>query len=319
MWCMWSDLSKVPCSHFKQLKIKHGGKLSELICRSHIHQQAFIVGVAKNCKSFTAFWVISSFFNIKSHFFLFQFLKHRKILLTSTLNQNYLQLDTTGGKGGKICTLVIWVQCPFKKKFWSRDRHSCRHQGDVTRALTWKKGLDKINWTRMLMFECKMWIIFKLRVTLLNVCSHMNAVTSSWSVPGVKHGPVLEVSVMMHQQHVSVLGLAVTEERSVHDFHLHLGLGQLPAAGRLQQQQQGGAEPAQHRQQHAAPTPCSGNSTELKSWTKCRRGSSCSLYVALSSCMLLQEVALWLVASLPKPRPLTLPVSASAAQDCEAV
>lgn len=144
MWCMWLDPSKVPCSHFKQLKIQHWRKLSELICGSHIHQQAFIVGVAKNCKSFTAFWVISSFFNIKSDFFIFQFLKHRKILLTSTLNQNYLQLDTTGGKGGKICTLVIWVQCPFKKKFWSRDRHSCRHQGDVTRALTWKKG----GWTK---------------------------------------------------------------------------------------------------------------------------------------------------------------------------
>ena len=164
-----------------------------------------------------------------------------------------------------------------------------------------------------------MWIILKLTVSLLNVCSHVDAVTSPWSVPGVKHGPVLEVSVMMHQQHVSVLGLAVTEERSVHDFHLHLGLGQLPAAGRLQQQQQGGAEPAQYRQLHAAPTPCSAHSAQFKSWNKCRRSSSCSLYVALSSCMLLQEVDLWLVASLHKPRPLTLPVSASAAQDCEAV
>lgn len=34
-----------------------------------------------------------------------------------------------------------------------------------------------------------------------------------YSVPGVKHGPVLKVAVMMYQKHVSVLGLSVTDER----------------------------------------------------------------------------------------------------------
>lgn len=64
----------------------------------------------------------------------------------------------------------------------------------------------------------------------------------------MKQGPVLEVDLVMHQEKVSVLGLAMAEEGSVHNIYLHLGLRQLPRAdGR----QQTGAEPAQHGQQHA--------------------------------------------------------------------
>lgn len=64
----------------------------------------------------------------------------------------------------------------------------------------------------------------------------------------MKHGPVLKVALVMHQENVSVLGLPMAEERSVQNLYLHLGLWQLPPADRRQQR---GAEPAQHGQQHA--------------------------------------------------------------------
>lgn len=63
------------------------------------------------------------------------------------------------------------------------------------------------------------------------------------NVPVVKLGPILKVSLVMHQQDISVLWFSVTDKRSVHDFYFHLGLGQLSPADR---HQQGGAEPAQH-------------------------------------------------------------------------
>lgn len=72
--------------------------------------------------------------------------------------------------------------------------------------------------------------------------------TSSY-VPGVKQGPVLKVSLLVHQEHVSVLRLSMTEERSVQNFYLDLSLGKLPPADGRQLR---GAEPAQHSQQHAA-------------------------------------------------------------------
>lgn len=53
----------------------------------------------------------------------------------------------------------------------------------------------------------------------------------------------------MHQQNVSILGLSVTEERSVQNFHRHFSFGQLPPAADGHQHK--GAEPAQHNQQHA--------------------------------------------------------------------
>lgn len=74
-------------------------------------------------------------------------------------------------------------------------------------------------------------------------CHHQTRI-----LPGVKHGPVLQVSLLMHQQDVPILGLSVTEERSVQDLYGHLGFRQLSPADREQQR---GAEPAQHRQQHA--------------------------------------------------------------------
>lgn len=53
----------------------------------------------------------------------------------------------------------------------------------------------------------------------------------------------------MHQQNVSVLGLSVTEERSVQNFYRYLCFGHLPPAADRHQHE--GAEPAQHNQQHA--------------------------------------------------------------------
>lgn len=50
------------------------------------------------------------------------------------------------------------------------------------------------------------------------------------SSTGVQHGPILEVQLMMHQQHVSVLSFPVTEEGSVQDIYLHLGFRELPPA-----------------------------------------------------------------------------------------
>lgn len=93
----------------------------------------------------------------------------------------------------------------------------------------------------------------------------------SWGLvrnpPGVKQGPVLEVALLVHQQHVSVLGLAVADEGPVQDLDLHLGIGQLPGADRGQQRR---AEAAQRGHQHAAapqdPAERDGGSTlELRS------------------------------------------------------
>ena len=82
------------------------------------------------------------------------------------------------------------------------------------------------------------------------------------NVPGVKHGPVLKIPVVMHQQDVSILRLSVAEKRSVHDFYLHLGLGQLPPADR--QQQDAGAEAAERgQQQHAATVGVRLNREEI--------------------------------------------------------
>lgn len=70
-----------------------------------------------------------------------------------------------------------------------------------------------------------------------------------WNIPCVKHGSILKVYFVVNKQHVSVLSFSVTEERSVHNLYLNLGLWKFPAANREQQHE--GAEAAQ--QQHHAP------------------------------------------------------------------
>lgn len=73
------------------------------------------------------------------------------------------------------------------------------------------------------------------------------------SPPGVEHGSVLEVALLVHQQHVSVLGLAAAEEGPMQHLHIHLGLRQLPGGGGGQQRRE---EAAERGHQHAAaPLP----------------------------------------------------------------
>lgn len=71
--------------------------------------------------------------------------------------------------------------------------------------------------------------------------------------PGVEHGSVLEVALLVHQQHVSVLALAAAEEGPMQHLHFHLGLRQLPGGGGDQQRRE---EAAERGHQHAAaPLP----------------------------------------------------------------
>lgn len=115
-------------------------------------------------------------------------------------------------------------------------------------------------------------------------------------IPGVKHGPVLKVPVVMHQQDVSVLGLSVTEKRSVQDFYLHLSFGHFPPADGHQQR---GAHAAQHGQQHRAERQKTAGSTRTEKASASSGEAAATAAAAavgplrgsdVSSCSLLQEV-----------------------------
>lgn len=145
--------------------------------------------------------------------------------------------------------------------------------------------------------------------TQIKSSSIMGLSCPSWNIPVVKHGPILEVSLMVHEQDVSILWFSVTQKRSVHNFYVHLSFRQLPPADR---HQQGGAEPAQHGQQHAATLRPSEEATGYKRWTKmfekqnncaCSWSSTWQWRFIIRCCR--KSFSDWLL-SHTKPRPQTL-------------